>query len=426
MHTISLQSSRATPAVSTQTFSGVIFGAPFTRRTWSELAYAVTDPLAAAAGLACVAAICVLGPAFVAVAGTSPTAGLACIRPLVAAERARARALLHVRVPRLPPPPVPSGGYFGWVRPVVADAAGWRAVAYLLLRLPYAAGVFVVAGAFWGGALACLVSPLWLSYTDRPATTGGTAGFFAAGVVLLFAAPWPVRGAVTISKLLLRWTLDPAADRQRVRQLELARGQMIEHSAEVLRRIERDLHEGAQASLVAMTMRLSVAREQLASATGPGAEAARELLEAVHRDATQAMADLRDLARDIRPPALDNGLGAAIESLTAHSPVPLDLRVSITERPSPGIETIAYSCAAELFENICQHSRASYACLEVAQRDQRLFLQVTDDGTGGACASPGTGLAGLAERVRSVDGTLSMHSPPGGGTLVTVMLPFRV
>ncbi len=157
---------------------------------------------------------------------------------------------------------------------------------------------------------------------------------------------------------------------------------MIEHSAEVLRRIERDLQEGAQASLVAMTMRLSVAREQLASATGPGAEAARELLEAVHRDATQAMADLRDLARDIRPPALDNGLGAAIESLTAHSPVPLDLRVSIAERPSPGIETIAYSCAAELFENICQHSRASYACLEVAQRDQCLFLQVTDDGSG--------------------------------------------
>ncbi len=91
-------------------------------------------------------------------------------------------------------------------------------------RLPYAAGVFVVAVAFWGGALGCLVSPLWLSYTDHPTTTPGTASFFAAGVVLLFAAPWPVRGAATVSKLLLRRTLDPAADRQRVRQLELARG----------------------------------------------------------------------------------------------------------------------------------------------------------------------------------------------------------
>ena len=93
---------------------------------------------------------------------------------------------------------------------------------------------------------------------------------------------------------------------------------------------------------------------------------------------------------------------------------------------SPGIETIAYSCAAELFENICQHSRASYACVDVAQRDRCLLLQVSDDGAGGACAKPGSGLADLAERVRSVDGTLSMHSPPGGGTLVTVMLPFRV
>jgi signal transduction histidine kinase len=255
---------------------------------------------------------------------------------------------------------------------------------------------------------------------------GGTAAFFAAGVVLLFAAPWPVRGAVGVSKLLLRQTLDPAADRQRIRQLELARGQVIEHSAARLRRIERDLHEGVQASLVAMTMRLSVACEQMASATGPGAEAARELLDAVHRDAARTMADLRDLAREIRPPALDNGLGAAIESLTAHSPVPVDLRVSISERPSPGIEAIAYSCAAELFENICRHSRASYACVDIAQRDHCLLLQVSDDGAGGACPRPGSGLASLAERVRSVDGTLSMHSPPGGPTLVTAMLPFRV
>jgi signal transduction histidine kinase len=426
MHTISLRSSRTTPTVSTQTFSGAIFGAPFTRRAWAELAYAVTDPLALAAGLACVAAVCVLGPAFVAVAGTPATAGLACIRPLAAAERARARALLHVRLPRLPPPPAPSAGSFGWVRMVVADTAGWRTVAYMFVRLPYAAGVFLVAVAFWGGALGCLVSPLWLSYADRPTTVGGTAGFFGAGVMLLFAAPWPVRGAVTGSKRLLRRTLDPAADRQRVRQLEQARGQVIEHSAAMLRRIERDLHEGAQASLVAMTMRLSVAREQLASATGPGAEATRDLLDAVHRDATQAMAELRDLARDIRPPSLDNGLGAAIESLTAHSPVPVDLRVSITQRPSPGIETIAYSCAAELFENICQHSRASYACVDLAQRDQCLLLQVSDDGAGGACAQPGSGLADLAERVRSVDGTLSLHSPPGGPTLATAMLPLRV
>jgi signal transduction histidine kinase len=429
MHTISLRGSPVTPTVMTQSLSGLVFGAPFTRRTWCELVYAVTDPLAAAAGLACVAALCVLGPAFIAIAGgtgMAGLAGLAGIRPLAAAERRRARALLHVRLPRLTPPPVPARRRFGWVRPVVADAAGWRVVAYLILRPPYAAAVFTVAVAFWGGALACLASPVWLSYADHPTTMAGTAGFFAAGVILLFVAPWPVRGAVTLSKLLLRLTLDPAAHRQRVRYLEQARGHAIEHSAAMLRRIERDLHEGAQASLVAMTMRLSVAREQLASATGPDADATRELLDEVHRDATRAMAELRDLTRGIRPPALDAGLGAAIESLTAHSPVPVDLRVSMAERPSPGIETIAYLCAAELFANICQHSRASYACIDLAQRDQCLLIQVTDDGMGGACTEPGHGLADLADQVRSVDGTLSMHSPPGGPTLVTAMLPFRV
>jgi signal transduction histidine kinase len=426
MHTMSLRSSRVTRATTTQSFSGTVFGAPFTRRTWSELAYAVTDPLAAAAGFTCVAALCAVGPAVVAVAAGPGPAGLAGVRPLADAERARARALLHVRLPRLPPPPEPSPGRFGRVRRVVADAAAWRVVAYLLLRPPYAAVVFAVAAAFWGGVLACLLSPLWLAYTGHNTTLSATAGSFAAGVALLFAAPWAVRGAVTVSRMLLRLTLDPAGDRHRIQHLEMARGQAIEDSAALLRQIERDLHDGAQASLVALTMRLSVAREQLASATGPGADAAREVLDAVYRDATRAMAELRDLARDIRPPALDSGLGAAIESLTAHSPVPVDLRVNIAERPSPGIETMTYLCAAELYANVCQHSRARYACIDVAQRDQCLLIQVTDDGVGGASAEPGRGLAHLADRIRSVDGTLSVHSPPGGPTLVTAMLPFRL
>jgi signal transduction histidine kinase len=432
MHTMSLRSSRVTPAATTQSFSGTIFGAPFACRTWSELVYAVTDPLAAAVGFACVAAVCVLAPAFTAVAAGPDAAGLVGVRPLANAERARARALLDVRLPRLAPPPEPSSGRFGRfgrfgrLRPVVADTPAWRMVAFLVLRPPYAAVVFTVAAAFWGGALACLLSPLWLAYTGHDTTLPATAGSFAAGVALLFTAPWAVRGALTVSRRLLRLSLDPAGDRQRIQHLEMARGQAIEESAALLRRIERDLHDGAQASLVALTMRLSVAREQLASATGPGADAAREVLEAVYRDATRAMAELRDLARGIRPPALDSGLGAAIESLTAHSPVPVDLRVSIAERPSPGIETIAYLCAAELFANVCQHSRARYACIDVAQRDQCLLIQVTGDGVGGASATPGRGLAHLANRIRSVDGTLSVHSPPGGPTLVTAMLPFRV
>jgi signal transduction histidine kinase len=427
MHTMMLRSNRTSATGLEKGFSRSILAAPVTSRTWAELAYAATDPLVASAGFIVVAVICALGPVIItAMAGIPLTAGLAAVRPLAAAERARARALLNLRLPPMPPPPGRERGFFGWVRAVVADAAGWRAVAYFLLHLPYALVAFGVAVIFWGGAFACLASPVWLALTDRRVVWPLTVLLLVTGTFLLFAAPWVVRGAVMVSKLLLRLTLDPQADPERVRHLELARGHAIENSAAILRRIERDLHDGVQARLVAMTMRLAVVREQLASAKGPGADATRELLDAVHRDATRAMAELRDLARGIRPPALDGGLGPAIDSLAAHSPLPIDLRVSLTERPSPGIETIAYFCAAELLANIYEHSQASGARIEIAQQDRSLLLQVRDDGVGGARTEAGGGLADLAERVRSVDGTLSVDSPPGGPTVVTAILPIRV
>jgi signal transduction histidine kinase len=427
MHAIMLRSNRTSAAGPKKGFSRSIVRALVSSRTWAELAYVVTDPIASAVGFGLVAAVCGLAPIFiVAMAGLPITAGLGLVRPLATAERARARALLNMRLPPMPPRPARERGYFGWVRPAVADATGWRAVVFLVLHLPYAVAAFGVAVVFWGGAAGGLISPLWLALGGGRAFSASTAPLFAAGLILLFAAPWAVRSTVSGSRLLLRLTLDPNAGRQRVRDLELARGEAIENSAAMLRQIERDLHDGAQARLVAMTMRLSVVREQLASAKGPGADAARELLDAVHRDATQAMADLRNLARGIRPRALDDGLEAAIDSLAAHSPMPVDLQVSMTERPSPGIETIAYFCAAELLANVCEHSHASYACIEVIQRGGHLLLQVTDDGVGGARAEAGSGLDGLAARVRSVDGTLSVHSPPGGPTLVTVVIPIRV
>jgi signal transduction histidine kinase len=400
---------------------------PVTRRTWAELIYAVTDPLAAAAGLAFIAVICALGaPLIITATGIPVTTGLACTRRLAATERLRARALLNVHLPRLPSPPDRESGYFGWVGPAVSDAAGWRAAAYLVLHLPWSLLACSAAVAFWGSAFGCLASPLWLAGTGHRGGTLAAILLPAVGAILFFTAPWAVRAVVMVSKLLLRLTLDQPADLQRLRQLELARGHAIENSATMLRQIERNLHDGAQTRLRAMTMRLSVMQEQLASARGPGADATRELLDAVHRDATLAMAELRDLAYDIRPPALDGGLGAAIDSLAAYSPVPVDLRVSISQRPSPGIETIAYFCTAELLTNICKHSNARYACIEIAQQDQALLLRVTDDGVGGARAEAGGGLAALTGWICSVDGTLSMHSPPGGPTLVTAELPFRV
>jgi hypothetical protein len=311
----------------------------------------------------------------------------------------------------------------------------WRAADHPIPRLSCVLAVFGVTVAFCAGAFACLTSPFWLSFAGRPAGLPPADLFFAAGTALLFAAPWAVRAALTLSKQLLRPSL-ARADRQHVWRPDLAQEQipgdsgarlcLIEDFAATLCRIERHLLQGAQDRLVTMAMRVSVIREQLASATGPGADAARELLDTVHRDATQVIAELRDLGRGIRPPALDGGLGPAIESLAAHSPVPIDLRVDMMDRPSASIETVAYFCATELLAHIRELGEASYACIEIAQRDQSLLLLVTYDAAGGATAELSKGLAGAANYVRSVDGTLSVHSPEDGRTLVTAVLPLRV
>ena len=179
--------------------------------------------------------------------------------------------------------------------------------------------------------------------------------------------------------------------------------------------------------MVAVAMKLGLAREKLGSAAGGTAQAdlerARELVDAAHRSAKEAIADLRDLARGIHPPVLDHGLGTALATLAASSAVPVELVVDLPERPSAAIETIAYFCAAELLANVAKHSRARHATLEAVHVAGLLRVRVSDDGVGGARIEAGGGLAGLAERVRTVDGTMEIASPPAGPTVVTMELP---
>ena len=148
-----------------------------------------------------------------------------------------------------------------------------------------------------------------------------------------------------------------------------------------------------------------------------------ELVAAAHRGAKEAITELRDLARGIHPPVLDHGLGAALSSLAARSVVPVELVIDLPERPSPAIETIAYFCAAELLANVTKHSGARHATLEAVHVPGLLRVRVSDDGCGGARAEARGGLAGLAERVKTVDGKLQLSSPPGGPTVVIVELP---
>jgi signal transduction histidine kinase len=251
---------------------------------------------------------------------------------------------------------------------------------------------------------------------------------------LTWLAALPLTGAALIFWTVYRLQQDSI---RRVRELERSRAHVVEDSAARLRRIERDLHDGAQAQMVAVAMKLGLAREKLGGAIAgttvaataqADLERALELVDAAHRSAKEAITELRDLARGIHPPVLDHGLGTALATLAARSGVPVELIVDVPERPSAAIETIAYFCAAELLANVAKHSvsthgGAPHATLEAIHVAGLLRVRVGDDGTGGARIEAGSGLAGLAERVRTVDGRMEISSPSGGPTVVTVELP---
>ena len=248
------------------------------------------------------------------------------------------------------------------------------------------------------------------------------------GVVLLAYGYWlglvPLLGSALIFWTVYRLQQDSV---HRVRELEQSRAHLVDDSAARLRRIERDLHDGAQAQMVAVTMKLGLATKKLGGMVdGTGQtdlDRVLELVVAAHRGAKEAVTELRDLARGIHPPVLDQGLGIALTTLAARSEVPVELVIDLPERPSAAIETIAYFCAAELLANVTKHSGARHATLEAVHVPGLLRVRVSDDGCGGARVEARGGLAGLAERVRTVDGRLQLSSPPGGPTVVTVELP---
>ena len=241
---------------------------------------------------------------------------------------------------------------------------------------------------------------------------------------LTWLAALPLAGAALIFWTVYRLQQDSV---HRVRELEQSRAHVVDDSAARLRRIERDLHDGAQAQMVAVTMKLGLATKKLGGMTdGTGQtdlDRVLELVVAAHRGAKEAVTELRDLARGIHPPVLDQGLGAALTTLAARSDPPVELIIDLPERPSAAIETIAYFCAAELLANVAKHSGARRARLEAVHVPGLLRVRVSDDGTGGARVEARGGLAGLDERIRTVDGRLQLSSPPGGPTVVTVDLP---
>jgi signal transduction histidine kinase len=424
---------------------------PFSRRARLELLWCVVGFLTGAAGLAVVAVALFPGTA-VSVARGVPILILLLVG-LVATGAARtiagwyrqlAARLLGVQVD--PSPPVRAGrGLLGLAGAQLRDAGSWRALAYILVKVPFAA-LQEYALLYWFG-LVNMTYPFWwglfrnhepgvelrpvLAITPfgffRVATHPGAFVVLAAGAGMVLAAPWVTRAVTAVDRWLLVTLLGPGRLTQRVRHLEESRALVVDDAASTLRRIERDLHDGAQAQLATLAMKLGQAKEKLEhdSAVAFDPAGAHELVDAAHHHAKEALVELRNIARGVHPPALDVGLDAALATLVARSPVPATLQVATEMRPAGAIETIAYFSVAELLANVARHSRAHHATVDVTGRNGRLQLAVTDDGVGGAEIGAGTGLTGLADRVRAVDGHLDVSSPQGGPTVIVVELPLH-
>jgi signal transduction histidine kinase len=330
-----------------------------------------------------------------------------------------------VEAPARPPRPV---GVVARGRAVLSDPVAWRALLYLVLRLPlgvlgFAAAVVLPLGCGW-----LIGFPLWgrlLEPGPRPVTWLDAASVLL-GLLLLSAVPGAIRALSTANRRLARLLLGPARAQQRVRQLESARATLLAENTDRLRRLERDLHDGTQARLVALAITLSLADDALAPAAGPDLGRLRTLMDRARGQTDDAIDELRRLTRGIHPVALDGGLGEALPSLTATSPVPVAVRLDVRERPDEVVERAVYFCAAELLTNVAKHSGARSAELAASAADGRVRLSVRDDGRGGAALGIGTGLTGLAERLAAVDGVLRIDSPPGGPTVVTAELPARL
>jgi signal transduction histidine kinase len=428
--------------------------APFTRDTGRQVEYAVLGFLLAIPGFVFIAVTLTVGSgmslSFAGMLLGLPLLLLALLaaRRLGAVHRYLAGRLLGLQV--APPLPLrPQPGALGRARAVLTDSVGWRASAYLLLKLPLSVLGMIITG-YLLFALPYLTFPIWWEilhvngvvfhgpgwltwWKPDPLVLAGSVHSLAVsfalvpvGAAMLLYCPWWLRGFNTVDGKLITRLLGPPVE-NRVRELEQTRARAVDDSAARLRRIERDLHDGAQAQMVAVAMKLGLAREKLGGTitgmTEADMERALELVDAAHRSAKEAIIELRDLARGIHPPVLDHGLGTALTTLTARSDVPVELVIDLPERPSAAIETIAYFCAAELLTNVAKHSGARHATLEVVHVPGLLRIRVSDDGSGGARIEARGGLAGLAERVRTVDGRLQVSSPPHGPTVVTVELP---
>ncbi|WP_326620087.1 sensor domain-containing protein [Streptomyces decoyicus] len=417
--------------------------APFSGRTWREFLYLLLSlPIAIVMFTYAIVVIALGAGLLVTFLGIPVLAGgLAGSRALGGLERLRARALLGLDVAEPEPVRPSKPSLMGWVGAVLKSGASWRHLLYSLLHFPWALFSFIFSVTFWTLGWGLLAYPLWRwtfpAYLDQPGIQMWDDGHgnglsldapadivvtSGAGLLLVLAGPWVIHGLTQMDRVMVHGLLGPSPLATRVSQLESDRGVVVDTAAADLRRIERDLHDGAQARLVSLAMDLGLAREKLAE----DPEAAAKMVDEAHGEVKIALQELRDLARGIHPAILtDRGLGPALSALSARCTVPVTVTVDLDHRPAAAIEGIAYFTASELLQNVSRHARATSATLDVWRTADRAMVLVSDNGRGGAHTEAGTGLAGLAERLDAVDGVLLVDSPVGGPTCVTAELPWR-
>ncbi len=347
-------------------------------------------------------------------------------------ERSRYAALLGVEAVD-PVPPLRETSLWRRLIERVKSRPRWREIVYGVVRLPLSLLTMLPTVLAWCGSAALLALPFYVSHMP-----GGTAKFWlfevsqgaasavaalvgAAGLVLL--APWVTQAMAAIDaavgRRLLSLSPQEAVDR-RMTELETSRAAAVDSAEAERRRIERDLHDGAQQRLVSLAMDLGDARERLES----DPEGGRALVAEAHEEAKAALKEIRDLVRGIHPVILeDRGLDAALSAIVARSPVPVQLHVDVSERPPAAVESTAYFVVAEALTNVARHAEAATAAVTIERAGDRLVIEVRDDGRGGANPEAGSGLRGLRDRVQAHQGSMHVVSPRGGPTTLFVELP---
>jgi len=397
-----------------------VLRAPFAGRTWREFGYALvsfalsipTFVLALLGVVSSMLSLFTIGlPLLVGV--------LFLARGAVGYFRAPARRLLGWDWPS--PPRRTAKGPLRWGAAVVTDPAGWRALAYCFLKFPLMAAAAYLGTFLAFAGVVATTYPLWWWAVPRgfvldADSWAGALLFGVEGLAAMLVFPWFVRLLVGIDRLLVKALLEPDFDRARIAALEAGRAELRADAEAVLRRVERDLHDGTQARLVGLGVALSRIEQRIDD------PATRQLAEQARIGVAQALAELRDIVRGMHPPALDDGLATALSTLAARSAVPVDLTVDLAE-PSAANASALYFVVAELLTNVARHAGATRVRIDLREAGDRIRLEVGDDGRGGATTATGTGLAGLTRRARALDGTLTISSPAGGPTTVVVTLP---